>query len=128
MNHNNGNNGPPRGVLHSALTGRRRSAADQIEEMVDAAGSLVARKPGTLYRGSAPWTVDQEWSGAELASHAIRRSTWTKSTQISFYVAPHSEFGRLAAFVLHLEPGLTDAEAEQQAFVWMMALNMRRKE
>jgi len=115
-----------------AATLRKQPSTSATNKVADAVGannnSLVQIPPGTVYRDGLVWPVDKEWHGRELTEYTIRRSQWTKTLQINLYVALSSEPGNLCAFQVHADPSCTDEEARQQAQVWMMVLNMHRKE
>lgn len=121
-------NPPPRwGVTTTPSTGRRRTAADMLNELSEAGKSLTAQQPSTLLRNGAPWSIDQQWAGNDMTHYTIRYSAWTRTYVISFF-AGAPEVVKTPAFVLHLALE-TDADTlVQQGEVWMMMLNTRRLE
>lgn len=91
--------------------------------------SLVKVVPGTMYRVGhiEAWNMGDEWGGPELVTHDVRSSLWTKAHVITFSIRAATGETHVE-FRLMLEAGLTPEEVAQMAEVYMMALNMRRKQ
>jgi len=99
-------------------------------ELQKTGGSVSGTAHGTVFKegSSEPWDMSNEWRGRELTNYSWRKTQWSRTIAVRFYVELTSQSGRLHAFSLHLKPPLTDEEIVQMAETYMMVLNLRRQE
>lgn len=101
------------------------SAAEQLAEIVENNGSLTSLAPGTLFKGDTKWDMSAPWKGEALVCFDCLSTLWSKSWAVRFY---DTRMKASPVFVLHLSGMLDKQQVEQQAEIWLMALNVRREE